>query len=141
MKKALVPIVIGVLFLMIPAMAMGMAFTGSIQGFFCVTQGKVCPIGKEDPMVAAEQVFVLLADAEKNIWYYVPNVDRAVLARHINDMVSIEGFLNKNLNSIKAKEIYVMGADKSWKKVWSQDWQDEIYRDVLGSHPLSPESP
>ena len=71
---------------------------GSIQGFTCVTQGKVCPAGQEDPMAAAERVFVVLT--KDNTYYFVPNVDRAVLARHLNERVKISGKINSKYNSI-----------------------------------------
>jgi hypothetical protein len=127
MKKLLVPMIIGIVFMMAPVMAIGASITGSIQGFNCVTQGKVCPIGMEDPVIAAENVFVLLVDAAKGDYYFVPNVDRAVLARHINEEVKVEGTVNAKMKSIKAKEIFVKG-----KKVWSVDLEDKIYQDIFG---------
>jgi hypothetical protein len=57
MKRKLLPIMIVMLFVLIPAMAIGASFTGSVQGYNCVTQGKTCPVGKEDPMAAAESVW------------------------------------------------------------------------------------
>ena len=132
MKKFLVPMIIGIVFMMAPVMAIGATLTGSIQGFNCVTQGKICPIGMEDPVIAAENVFVLLVDAAKGEYYFVPNVDRAILARHINEQVKIEGTVNAKLKSIKATNIYVKD-----KKVWAQDLQDKIYKDLLGASPMS----
>ncbi len=55
MKKLWVPIIIGVVFMMAPMMATAASLTGSIQGLACVTQGKVCPIGMEDPVIAAQE--------------------------------------------------------------------------------------
>ncbi len=136
--KKLIPLFIALMFAFTPLSVMAAEFTGSVQGFNCVTQGKVCPVGMEDPVIEAEQVFVLLVDAAKNEYYFVPNVDRAVLARHINEQVKIMGNADPKLQSIHAKEIYTMTPDKNWKKVWTIEWRDQIYRDVLGSHPLSP---
>ena len=127
MKKFWVPMIIGIVFMMAPVMAIGASLTGSIQGFNCVTQGKVCPIGMEDPVIAAENVFVLLVDAAKGEYYFVPNVDRAILARHINETVKIDGTVNAKMKSIKANEISVKG-----KKVWSVDLEDKIYEDIFG---------
>ncbi len=127
MKKFWVPMIIGIVFMMAPVMAIGASLTGSIQGFNCVTQGKVCPIGMEDPVIAAENVFVLLVDAAKGEYYFVPNVDRAILARHINETVTIDGTVNAKMKSIKAKEISIKG-----KKVWSIDLEDKIYQDIFG---------
>ena len=84
------------------------AITGSIQGFNCVTQGKVCPIGKEDPVLADENVFVLLVDAAKADYYVIGNVDRAILARHFNEEVKIDGKVNAKTKSIAASDLYTM---------------------------------
>jgi len=132
MSRKTIPVVFVLVFILVPAMAFGAAFQGSIQGFTCVTQGQVCPIGKEDPMAAAESVFVLLT--QPDTYYFIPNVDQKVLARHIGEMVMIEGDVNNKFNSIKAENIYVM-RDAKWRKVWAADLQDEIYRDIMGSHP------
>jgi hypothetical protein len=120
--------------LLIPAMAMGATQTGTIQGFNCVTQGVLCPVGKEDPMAAAEKVFVLWCEKEKK-FYFIPNVDRAVLARHINQIVKIDGTMSDKYNAIKASEIHLKEGNK-WRKVWAQDWQDDIYREYLGGIPI-----
>jgi hypothetical protein len=127
MKKFWVPMIIGIVFMMAPVMAIGASVTGSIQGFNCVTQGKVCPIGMEDPVIAAENVFVLLVDAAKGDYYFIPNVDRGILARHINEQVKVEGTVNAKMKSIKATAIYVKD-----KKVWSLDLEDKIYQDIFG---------
>jgi hypothetical protein len=132
MKKFWVPMIIGIVFLMAPVMAIGASITGSIQGFNCVTQGKVCPIGMEDPVIAAENVFVLLVDAAKGDYYFIPNVDRGILARHINEQVKVDGTVNAKMKSIKASDIYTMDAKKAWKKVWSVDLEDKIYKDIFG---------
>jgi hypothetical protein len=134
MRKLIVPMVIGVALMLTPFMAMAASVTGSIQGFNCVTQGKVCPIGMEDPVIAVENVFVLLVDAAKGDYYFVPNVDRAVLARHINEQVTINGTVNAKTKSIKATDISVKG-----KKVWSVDMYDKVYQDIMGgAGPLGP---
>jgi hypothetical protein len=132
MKKFWLPIIIGMVLMMAPVMVSAATLTGSIQGFNCVTQGKVCPIGMEDPVIAAENVFVLLVDAAKGDYYFVPNVDRGILARHINTEVKVEGTVNAKMKSIKATAIYVKD-----KKVWSQDIEDKIYKDIFGSGPMS----
>jgi hypothetical protein len=135
MKKLLVPVIIGVVFMLTPIFAIGASITGSVQGFTCVTQGKVCPIGMEDPVAAVENVFVLLVDAAKGDYYFVPNVDRAVMARHINQEVKIDGTVNEKTKSIKATSISVGG-----KMVWSVDLENEIYRSIEGVHPWKSQS-
>jgi hypothetical protein len=118
MKKFFAMMIISAVFLMVPILAIGATVTGSVQGFLCVTQGTVCPIGQEDPVAAVENVFVLLVDAAKGDYYFVPNVDRAVMARHIGETVTIEGTVNKAQKSIKASSITVKG-----KKVWTTDME------------------
>ena len=133
--KRLIPIVIVFVMMVVPAMAIGASVEGTIQGFTCVTQGKVCPIGQEDPMIAAERVFVLLSDAASNEFYFVPNIDRGIMARHLNENVKINGTMKMDFKSIQAKELYVMNKG-DWKKVWDVNLQDDIYRDIFGVHPL-----
>jgi hypothetical protein len=140
MKKLLVPVIFGVIFMLAPVMAIGASLTGSIQGFTCVTQGQTCPIGMEDPVIAAENVFVLLVDAAKSDYYFVPNVDRAIMARHINQRVKIDGTVNAKMKTIHASDMYTMDAKKNWKKVWSSNWEDKIYNDIMGGNPLKGES-
>lgn len=120
------------LVLAIPALAMAGSYEGSIQGFNCITQGKVCPVGKEDPMIAAENVFVLY---QPDKYYFLPNLDRAILARHLNETVKVEGTKSSSFNAIKATDFYVRDGDK-WKKTWSQDFQDEIYYQITAGYPL-----
>jgi hypothetical protein len=130
MRKVLAPMFIGLVLLLAPVLAIGASITGSVQGFNCVTQGKVCPLGMEDPVIAAENVFVILVDAAKGDYYFVPNLDRGILARHINTQVKVDGTVNSKMKSIRASDLYVMGADKKWQKAWSQDKEDEIYKDL-----------
>jgi hypothetical protein len=132
MRKLFTTMMVGIVFLMLPVLAIGATFTGSVQGFNCVTQGKICPIGMEDPMIAAENVFVLLVDAKKGEWYFVPNVDRGILARHINTEIRIVGDVNMKLKSIHAQELYMRGPGNTWKKSWSVDMQDAIEKDLFG---------
>jgi hypothetical protein len=130
MKKLLVSMILGVVFMLTPMMAMAASVTGSVQGFMCVTQGKVCPIDGEDEVAAVENVFVLLVDAAKGDYYFVPNVDRAIMARHINTEITIDGTVNAKMKSIKASSI-----SKKGKKIWSVDLESEIYRSLEGNQP------
>ncbi|MDA8125097.1 MAG: hypothetical protein M0009_07930 [Deltaproteobacteria bacterium] len=133
MKKFFGLMIIGLVLMMAPAMVMAASISGSVQGFQCVTQGKVCPVGMEDPVAAVENVFVVLVDAAKGDYYFVTNVDRAVMARHINQTVKVDGTVNAKLKSIKATDIFVGS-----KKVWSVNMEDDIYKDIFGELPLSP---
>jgi peptidoglycan hydrolase-like protein with peptidoglycan-binding domain len=96
---------------------------GSVQGFLCVTLGKLCPVGKEDPIIATERVFVVLTAGKK--YYFVPNVDRGILARHINERVRITGIVSTKFNSINANiiEVFKNGA---WKTAWTLEWEKEM---------------
>jgi hypothetical protein len=123
MKKFFAMMIISAVFLMVPILAIGATVTGSVQGFLCVTQGTVCPIGQEDPVAAVENVFVILVDAAKGDYYFVPNVDRAVMSRHIGETVTIEGTVNKAQKSIKASSI-----TKKGKKVWTTDMEYETLK-------------
>jgi hypothetical protein len=126
-------LIIGCGILLMPALAIGDAYEGSVQSFTCITQGKVCPVGREDPMIAAEGIFVLHVKAGD--YYFIPNVDRAILARHLNQMVKVEGVKSDLFNAVKASDIYVMDEGK-WVKTWSQNWQDEIFDEITTGVPL-----
>lgn len=97
------------------------AIEGTIQGLNCISTGKTCPVGREDPLVATERFFVLYTkDAD---FYMVPNMDRAVLARHINEIVRISGKLHVKYKSINAKKFEVLKEGK-WVKTWPYPMSD-----------------
>jgi hypothetical protein len=100
---------------------------GSVQGFTCVTQGKICPVGKEDPMAGVERVFVLLTSG--NDYYFIPNVDRAILARHLNDRIRVTGELNGKYKSINATKIEVMKKGM-WERVWGTADELDLLKDL-----------
>jgi len=137
MKRKSLSCVIFLGLVLIPLWALGGTIEGTIQGFTCVTTGKVCPVGKEDPMIAAERVFVVLGKEGKN-YHFVPNVDRAILARHINKMVRITGKTDDKYRSINAQKLEVK-QDGAWKETWSlqmqRDMLEEMQRMTIGSAP------
>ena len=96
---------------------------GSIQGLTCVTLGKLCPVDKEDPMIAAEKIFVVLT--KDNNYYFVPNLDRAILARHINQMVRVTGEISSKYKAIDAEKLEVFRED-AWRTTWSTKWQEGL---------------
>ena len=116
--------------ILLPVWASAGTVEGSVQGLTCVTTGKICPAGKEDPMAAVEKVFVVLTAG--NSYYFVPNVDRAVLARHINDRVRVTGSINPKYPSIKATKIDVFKGG-AWKTTWSWAMQQQLMDEVLGT--------
>jgi hypothetical protein len=123
MKKSLLSLVVLAL-VVVPMTAWGSgAVEGTVQGFNCVMQGKVCPVGQEDPMAAVEDVFVVFTKDGK--YFFVPNLDRAVMARHINQMVKVSGAVSDKFPSITADKLEVM--DKgAWKTAWSKEMEREI---------------
>jgi len=128
MKKLSVIMVSLFVLVLLPVWAVAGTVEGSVQGFTCVTTGKVCPVGKEDPMIAAERIFVVLTKGGS--YYFVPNVDRAILARHINQNIRVSGDVSPKYPSIVADKIEVFKKG-AWKTTWTIRAQDEI-RDMLG---------
>jgi hypothetical protein len=124
MRKLFLLMSVGVLFFATPLLANAAeamkSVTGSIQGYECVMHNQVCPIGMEDAEAAAENVLVLLVNAEKADYYMIPNVSKEVLARHINEQIKVVGYIDNKRNTIWAEEIY-----KGAKMVWSNKMQQE----------------
>jgi len=123
MKKRLLSIVLLFAFLSIPVWALAASVEGTVQGFQCVQAGKTCPIDKRDPVAAIEQNFVVLTSSGG--YYLVPNLDRAVLARHLTEQVRVSGKISSKYNSITADKVEVM-KDGKWKVVWSAAMQKEL---------------
>lgn len=121
--KGKIALIIMFTLLLVPVLAIAEQIEGTIEGYNCVVQGKVCPVGKEDPMVALEEVFVVLTADEK--YYCIPNLDRAILARHLREKVLVTGEISKKFKSIKATKLEVWEKD-SWKKTWSAEEETEL---------------
>jgi hypothetical protein len=108
---------------LVPVYALADTVEGTIQGFTCATQGKVCPVGQEDPMIAVERVFVVLDKAGK--YFFIPNLDRGILARHLNQIVRVTGKKSSQHPSIKAEKLeYMQGG--AWKTGWSLTMMKEF---------------
>ena len=90
-----------------------------------MTNGKTCPVGKEDPVIATERIFVLFMG--DGTYYFVPNLDRAILARHIARPVRISGAVNPKYRSIQAESLEVM-SDNAWRVAWSEEMQRDVSR-------------
>jgi hypothetical protein len=108
--------------LLLPALALAASWTGTIQGLQCAVEGKLCPVGAEDPMAALEDNFVLVTGDK---FYLLPNVKNTVLSRYINDKVKVMGSQVGNYNSIKVTEMQVM-KDGGYKTVWSPSIQKDL---------------
>jgi hypothetical protein len=108
----------------VPGSALADTVEGTIQGFTCVTAGKMCPVGKEDPVIASEKIFVILTK-KGGKYYFVPNVDRAILARHINQLVRVSGEISPDYPAIRAESIQVLQKAPCWQTTWSTAMQQE----------------
>ncbi len=58
MKKDFVVLALALALAAVPGWALAGTVEGTVQGFTCITAGKVCPVGKEDPVIATEKIFV-----------------------------------------------------------------------------------
>lgn len=124
MKKGTLFLLASCIMVLVPLWAFaGGVVEGTVQGLMCVTHGKVCPAGKEDPMIAAERVFVVFT--KDNNYYFVPNLDRAIMARHINQMVRVKGKLSAKYPSIMADTLEVM-KEGGWKVTWTTKMENEV---------------
>lgn len=117
-----------------PVLAIADTIEGSIQGFTCITVGKTCPIGQEDPLAAVESAFGVYTMDGK--FYFVPNVSRTVLARHINKPVRVTGKVNSKYSSIDADKIEgkVKGA---WTTTWTLEAQERMFNDIYRNRPMT----
>ena len=137
MKKQLVPTILGVLFLLTPVFAMATSsITGPVQGYNSVASSAGKDVHISAHVAVAESAFVVLSDTAKGRHYLIQNADRAILARLVNQQVKVDGDVDSATESIKAKEIYTQASDRSWKKIWSSNINDDIYRDALGARAL-----
>jgi len=98
--------------------ALASTVEGTVQGFNCVVNKSICPTDNQDPHIAAESNFVVLSN-DKN-YFFVPNLDRAILARYFAKKVRVEGKAHERFNSIDANEFKVLQNNK-WKTVWTKE--------------------
>ena len=101
--------------------AFGSTVEGKIQGLQCVLEAKLCPVDNQDPHIAAERNFVVVTGPDS--YYLIPNVDRAVLARHLMSKVRVTGETSSKYKSIKADRFEVQVNGK-WKTAWTQEMED-----------------
>ncbi len=114
--------------------ARGGEWEGTIQGLNCVLTGEVCPVNMEDPMAALESSFVLYL--EDGSWYLLPNLNRGVLARHLNQTVYVTGRKNPNYNVIQVESMKVWEKE-AWRNVWSPELEEEL-RGILEFYRRQP---
>jgi hypothetical protein len=116
-------------FTITPAVASDGTVEGTIQGYTCVSTGKVCPVGKEDPLIAHEKTFGVYTF--ENEFYFVPNMDRAILSRYINKRVRVVGDINTKYKSVQAKHLEVY-EDGKWGTPWSLQLEEAIRVQIYG---------
>ncbi len=107
--------------------AFGNTVEGRIQGLQCVLEAKLCPVDNQDPHIAAEKNFVVVTGPDS--YYLIPNVDRAVLARHLMSKVRVTGETSSKYKSIKANRFEVQ-IDGKWKTAWTQEMEDRERREL-----------
>jgi hypothetical protein len=107
--------------------AFGSTIEGRIQGLQCVLQGKLCPVDNQDPHIAAEKNFVVVTGSDS--YFLIPNVDRAILARHLMSKVRVSGETSSKYKSIKADRFEVQVNGK-WKTAWTQEMEDRARREL-----------
>ncbi len=78
-------------------------------------------------MIAAENVFVVLTVAKN--FYFVPNLDRGIMARHLNEKVKVEGKMSASYNAITAERLYTW-RNGNWSKVWDKAMQKIVFDDL-----------
>jgi len=88
---------------------------GTIQGLNCITTGKICPLDKNDPWAASEDIFALYTKGSD--YYLVSNMDRAALKSHTNEIVRITGEVHPVYKSMQASKFEVQK-----KGVWAKTW-------------------
>lgn len=112
-----------IVFLPLAAVSEEKKIEGNVLGYNCVVNNIGCPAGMEDPVIANERIFVVsISDKE---FVFVPNIDRAVLARHITKTVRVTGDYNEKYNAIQANTLEVKTAGV-WKTVWTLAWEEEF---------------
>lgn len=101
---------------------------GTLNGLLCAQRGYICPIEDLDVVVSLESDFVLMQADGKYV--FIPNIDRAVKARHMLDKVKVIGKKHPRYNSIVVREFQVEQDDGSYRTTWSAQMQRRVYNDL-----------
>jgi len=88
---------------------------GTVQGYNCITTGKICPTDKNDPWLETENVFALYTKGSD--FYLVSNMDRDALKVHTNEIVRITGEVDPKYKSMSASKLEVL-EDGTWQTKW-----------------------
>lgn len=108
--------------IMTPVLSFAGQIEGVVKGLNCAVRGISCPIDKQDPVVATERTFVVVTGS--GTYYLVPNLDRAVLARHFDENVRLTGKVNSKYKTITADTLQVKQNGK-WVTAYSQAMVDQ----------------
>ena len=108
--------------LMTPVLSFAGQVEGVVRGLNCAVKGISCPIDKQDPVIATERTFVIVT--APGAYYLVPNLDRAVLARHYDENVRLTGKVNQTYKTITADALQVKRNGK-WVTTYSQAMVDQ----------------
>jgi len=104
MKKITTATIFLLLSVLLSSTALAATIEGSVQGFTCVREGRLCPLDRDDPMIKMENVFVVQT-ASKG-YYFVPNISRDTMALLLNQKCKIKGKMSGKHNYIIANAVY-----------------------------------
>lgn len=101
------------------------ALEGTLRGANCTHFKLDCP--DDEAHIAMEQDFVLVAEGGKH--YFLPNLNRAIKARHANREVRISG--EREDHEIWVENFEVKKG-QGYKRVWSWEEQKKLYESAGG---------
>lgn len=91
---------------------------GTVQGLYCVSGCRICPIDDQDPHFAAEKNFVVLTEGQG--YHFVTNIDRYILARYFLKKVRVSGRISSKYKAITADKLEIFMNGK-WKTKWTME--------------------
>ncbi len=89
-------------------------FEGTFQGANCVVHNATCPKNNQDPHVALENDFVLLAASGD--YYFLPNISRSLKVKYVGKNVKLSG--KAKGHSIVVADIAVKNGNR-YNSVWN----------------------
>ncbi len=126
-KKSGLAVLITLVLLGFGIAAQAETFEGTVQGFTCLIQGKMCPIDRKDPVAAAEKLFVVAAMDKSYV--IVSNMDRTILAKYMLEKVKITGKKHPKYNAFEVERFDVYQNGK-WRTAWSLEMQKEAFEEL-----------
>ena len=120
-KRTLLPVVLLVVFLLIPLVVNAETIKGKLEGLTCLLKGYICPLDKADPMINLEKDFVVVTADGK--YYYLSNIGLGLKARHALEVVEATGTINAKYMTMVVDTLSVGG-----KVVWSKKAEEEMMK-------------